>query len=229
MSLAPPVKDPAVAGENHQTIYRSISKAAICCVVFGLLGLTAFISPVFALLPAIGIACGIAALIGFSRYPDELVGRTANMIGLVLASIGLVGGIGYHAYVFATEVPEGYQRISFSELKPSKKVTYKFSPKAIDFNNKKVFVKGYTRPGQKKSNLKHFMLVGDFGACCFGGTPEITDVIAVSIQTEDTVDYSYSLRRIGGQFRLYETQARSDGIDKDVPNIYYQIYADYVK
>ena len=228
MSLSPPVKDPALMGEK-ELAYRSISKAAICCTIFGFLGLSSFFSPVFAILPAIGIACGIAGIIGFAKYPDELIGRTANYLGLTLSVVGLIGGIAYHGYIYATEVPDGYQRISFSELKPSRKSTLKFSPKAIDFNKKKVFVKGYTRPGQKRSELKDFMLVGDFGACCFGGSPEITDVIAVSIQTDDRVDYSYSLRRIGGQFQLYEGQAKSDNIDKDVPAIYYQIYADYVK
>lgn len=207
--------------------YRTVSKAAVCCIVFAILGLTSFVSPVFVVLPVIGVVCGISAMLTFLKYPDEMIGQVANVIGLSVAMIGMIGSIGYHSYIYTTEVPEGYQRISFSDLKPSKRDQLDFSPKALDFNRTKVFVKGYTRPGEKRHNLKSFILVGDFGACCFGGNPKITDVIAVSIISDDTVDYSYRLRRIGGEFRLHEN--RSAIHEKDIPAIYYEIVADHVK
>lgn len=207
--------------------YRTVSKAAVCCIVFAILGLISFVSPVFVILPLIGVICGISAMMTFHKFPNEMIGRLANVVGLGVALVGLVGSVGYHAYVYRTEVPEGYQRISFSQLKPSKRDQLDFSSKALEFNKTKVFVKGYTRPGEKKHNLKSFILVGDFAACCFGGNPKITDVIAVSIVSDDTVDYSYRLRRIGGEFRLHEN--RSAIHNKDIPAIYYEIVADHVK
>jgi len=173
--------------------FKAVSKAAVACLVFAILSASAFMSQLFVILPIIGIGCGVAALAGIKRYPDELVGRIPARIGVLVCAVLLIGSVAYHSYVYATEVPPDHRRIS----------NLPYSEKAQELDGQKVFIKGYVRPPSgKKRRLKNFIMVGDFGDCCFGGNPKITEVIAVKISSDDTVDYSYGLRRIGGTFRL---------------------------
>ena len=209
--------------------YRTVSKAAVVCVVFALLGILAFLFPAFTLLPFLSICFGLAAIYNFKRFPDQLSGNLATKICMALSAIVLVGSVSMHAYIYATEVPEGYQRISFYDLSPKKNAEYIFSKKAVNFDGENVFLKGYVRPGMKKNRLKKFILVGDFGSCCFGGDPKITDVVAVSIQNnDDYVNYGYRLRRIGGKFKLHKHRPKSVQ-EKDLPYVIYEIEADHIK
>ncbi len=214
-------------GHEQNLQYRSISKAAVLSVVFAVLGLMYFIGVIFAILPILAIGFGLHAHSSCKKYPEELTGRKAALIGLALSVLTLLGAGGMHAYIYSTEVPEGYQRISFYDLKPNTKTQLWYSEKADDFDGKKVFLKGYVRPGDKKYELSSFIMVGDWGDCCFGGNPEITDVVGVSITTDDTVNYSLGLRRIGGTFRVNKNPLRTN--DDEVPQIVYEIHADYVK
>ena len=208
--------------------YRSVSKAAVVCVVFTLMSILSFVFPFFVLLPFLAIFFGWYALAQIKAYPEELTGKNAARLGMLMSAIALVSAVGMHGYIYATEVPEGYERVSFYALKPNKRTKLPVAEKAVELNGKKVFLKGYVRPGMKKNRLKKFILVGDFGSCCFGGNPEITDVVAVSLVNEDDyVNYGYRLRRIGGDFRLH---GRPKSVrEKDLPYILYEIEADYVK
>jgi len=215
-------------GDDQEAGYRAVSKAAVASVVFGILGSFSIWASVFIILPLLGLAFALIARSNIRRYPEELTGKAPAAIGLVFNLLLLVGSIGYHSYVYATEVPEGYQRISFSDLKPKpRESSLPFSPKAKDLDGKKVFLKGWVRPSDKKSGLKQFILVGDFGSCCFGGSPKPTDVVAVDIVVDQTVDYSLMQRKIGGTFRL-NTRPVQVG-DAEVPALYYQLEADYLK
>ncbi len=209
--------------------YRTVSKAAVVCVVFAVMGLLlAFVHLLFVILPLLSIGFGLFALYTFRRYPDELTGQTITRIAVAASAIVLVSSIARHAWVYATEVPEGYDRISFYELKPDKRSRAAFPQRAQELDGEKVFLKGYVRPGLKKNRLKKFILVGDFGSCCFGGNPEITDVVAVTIKNEnDHVDYGYRVRKISGEFILHR---RPKSVrEKDLPSVLYEIEADYVK
>ena len=215
--------------ENQsQFQYRSVSKAAICCVVFTLLSvLMCWLSPLFVLLPVLGVGFGWIAMANLKRFPDELAGKLGAQIGFTASLICLLASIGTHVYVYRTEVPEGYQRISFSDLKPPKRSALPYGEKAETINGEKVFLKGYVRPSTKKKGLKKFIMVGDFGDCCFGGSPKITEIVAVDIQIPKTIDYGWGLRKIGGTFRLNPNTKPSR--EKDIPRLFYEIEADYVK
>ena len=208
--------------------YRAFSKAAVACVVFGILGLTSFMATVFVILPIFGICFGLLALSNLKRFPNELIGSKAARIGTLVNLVCLLGSVGLHSYIYATEVPEGYQRVTFWDLQPDKLTRLPFSEKAKDLDGEKVFIKGYVRPGAKQKNLKKFIMVGDFGSCCFGGNPEITDIVSITIDTDKTVDYSLRLRRVTGRFKLNPKTKRLAG-EKDIPSVYYEIIADNVK
>ncbi len=207
--------------------YRAVSKAAVASFVFAILGLTAFVSPIFVLLPLLGIIFGIATLLSFRRFGDELVGKKIGMIGFGLSLLLLIGSIGGHVYEYQTEVPDGYMRMSFADLQPGKRTSTPFSERAAELDGQKVFLKGYTRPGDRQTGLKNFILVGDFGECCFGGSPKITDIVAVEIIGDGTVDYGYWTRKVIGTFQLNKNARRSN--EKDIPGVFYEIIADEVR
>jgi hypothetical protein len=208
--------------------YRSISKAAVACLVFGILSLLSFVGSVFVILPVFGLCFGLLALSNLKRFPNELIGRKAARVGTIVNLVCLLGSVGFHSYIYATEVPEGYQRMTFWDLQPDKTTQLPFSEKAKTFDGKKVFLKGYVRPGAKQKNLQKFILVGDFGSCCFGGNPEITDIVSITIDSDQTVDYSLRLRRVTGKFKLNPKTKHLKG-EKDIPSVYYEIIADNVK
>ena len=210
---------------NYQ--YRAISKATVLSVVFTLLGLAYLLIPALIVFPLVAVGAGVIALANIKRFPEELTGRLPAKICVFLSLALLVGGTAMHVYIYLTEVPEGYQRISYRMLKDNKKTKLPYSEEALDLDGKKVFLKGYVRPGARKKDLKRFILVGDFGDCCFGGNPEITDVVAINIIGDETVDYSWSLRKIAGTFRLNKKTMKTD--EKEVPRVFYQIEADIVK
>ncbi len=225
MSVEKAFSAPASFEQEQQ--YRSISKAAILSLLFGILGILSFLGAAFLLLPLLGIGFGLAGWAAVAKFPLEMIGKKAAIIGLVLSLISFVGATSLHVYIYNTEVPEGYQRISFNDLRPNKRTQLEYSEKADILDGKKVFVRGYVRPGDKRKNLKEFILVGDWGQCCFGGNPKITEVIGVSIKIDDTVDYGLGVRKIGGTFRLNK-HPRGTG-DKEVPRIIYEIEADHVR
>ena len=213
---------------QSQFQYRSVSKAAICCVVFTILSvLMCWLAPIFVVLPVLGVGFGWVALANLKRFPDELAGKLGARIGFAISLVCLIASLGTHIYVYATEVPEGYQRISFTDLKPRKRGKLPFGEKAQDVDGEKVFLKGYVRPSTKKKGLKKFIMVGDFGDCCFGGSPKITEIVAVDIQIPKTIDYGWGLRKIGGTFRLNPNTKPIR--EKDIPQVFYEIEADYVK
>ena len=213
------------AGNEFQ--YRTISKAAVASLAFAVLGLGAFVFQAFVLLPVLAIGFGFVALMEIRKYPEEITGGLAAKIGLGLGLLIAIGSIALHTYVHFTEVPEGYTRMAFSDLRPNLRTPLPFSEKSKELDGKKVFLKGYVRPSDQMTNLKSFILVGDFGDCCFGGNPKITEVVAVDITTDDLIDHSYFLRKIGGTFHL---DSRSRRINEDgIPTVFYSIEADYIR
>ena len=225
----PVKKKPVKSAFSQEEVYQAVSKSAVASVIFGVLGLSAFLHQIFLLLPLLALLFGFLALKAIRQWPDELVGKSAAKIGLILGLVCLVASVAMHSFIYATEVPEGYRRISFAELKPSSRAQKgAFPPRVQEFDGEKVFIKGYVRPPSgKQYGLKSFIMVGDFGDCCFGGDPEITDVVAIKITCDDTVNYGYGLRRIGGTFKLNPRTTVSD--EEEIPRVFYEIEADHVR
>ena len=207
--------------------YRTISKAAVASLVFAILGIGAFVFQAFLILPILAFGFGFVGLMEISKYPEEVTGKIAAQIGLVCGLLIAVGSIGRHTYDYMTEVPDGYERMAFTDLRPNVRTSLPYSEKAEKLDGKKVFLKGYVRPNAQMTNMKDFILVGDFGDCCFGGNPKITEVVAVNITSDDLIDHSYFIRKIGGTFRLDSSSRR---IDEDgIPKVFYSIEADYIR
>ena len=70
-------------------------------------------------------------------------------LGLVLSLLFLIGGVSYGGYVYATEVPDGYTRISFNTMKPDElqeRGGVAVPPDIAALEGQKIFIKGYIRP-----------------------------------------------------------------------------------
>jgi hypothetical protein len=145
---------------------------------------------------AIGVAAvitSVCCLVQIRRSTGELGGRKLTFMAFGLAMLFSVGGSSWHGYVYATEVPEGAERVSFSWL--AKQAPYyengqlRLADAALDLDGKHVFIKGYMYPTRQTTGLTTFLLLKDTGQCCFGGQPKETDMIVVEMQGDKTVDH----------------------------------------
>ncbi|MAD79319.1 MAG: DUF3299 domain-containing protein [Pirellulaceae bacterium] len=177
------------------------------------------------ILPLIGSILGSLGLSNIRKYPAELTGKTAAGLGTILGVALFIGGIACHALIYSTEVPDGYERLSFDVLKAGAQMPDYPPPTAQEMDGKQVFIKGYIYPGQQRLGLKEFVLVPDIGTCCFGGSPKQTHMVEVILKKGLTLDYSMTKRRLAGVLRVNPTLQPV----ADRPGVYYQLMADYAK
>lgn len=207
--------------------YRTLSFLAVVALVFGVISIpsaiAAAMNPLLLIFPFIGLLLGLAAVLKLRNRTDEFTGLGLAKAGLLLSTVLLIAGAGYASFVYATEVPNGFERLRFSQLQPVASFPRPWSPKAEEVAGKKVFVQGYLYPGKQRKNIKQFIMVPDLGTCCFGGQPKLTDMIQVTLEDPHRVDYSMSRRNFAGEFKLGEVQAEKVG------NVVYHLSATYVK
>jgi len=211
-------------------LYRAVSKPAVISCLLAVLSFTALWAPQLLFVPVIGLVLGIIGVISIRRYPTELTGLKAAYAGIIASLVIIVGSISIHTVIYYTEVPEGYDRISFGVLNAPRGSDENAPPppEAYELNGKKVFIKGYLHPGVSgQGNVRQFVLVGDLGTCCFGGQPELTHMIDVTIEKEkEPVTYNTSRRKLTGTLYVSRTPLRSPGVDKGG---FYRLVADSVR
>jgi hypothetical protein len=207
--------------------YRAVSLSAVTTLILGIISLPALLFSKLLILPAIGLLVGVYSVIHLGRRRHEFVGLNMARIGLALSALVLLGGSAYTGYVFATEVPDGYTRISFEALQPDvNHPQMPIPPAALELNGKRVFVKGYVHPGvDRRSGIKQFVLVPDMKTCCFGGQPKLTDMIEVTLQDPQRISYSFARRKLAGVLRVTPYKKQVAGLD----GVYYQLDAEYVR
>jgi hypothetical protein len=205
--------------------YRAVSKSAILSLILGLLSLAALSIPPLAVIPCIGLLLGWSSLRRIRRHPMEVSGLVPAAVGTLLCAGLLVGSVTLHAHTYATECPEGYQRISFDTLRPiDERPELPVSPAAVELNGKKVFIKGYVYPDGQQDNIRRFVLVPDMGTCCFGGQPKLTDMIEVTLTDPDRIKYSLRRRKLAGEL-VVDTQLKPIS---GLGGVYFQLKAHVV-
>ena len=139
---------------------------------------------------------------GLAEYPPlsgGSVGKVAAVLGSGLCGAILIGGLTVDWLAYATEVPDGYQRISFANLQRFPSTPNRpYHPEALKLNGQRIFVKGYLYPDGQQDDVKHFVLVPDMGTCCFGGQPKLTDMIEVTLEDPLRAEFARRKRRLGG-------------------------------
>jgi hypothetical protein len=165
------------------------------------------------------------------REPERYSGQSMATIGLVLSLLLLVGGVSYGGYVYATEVPDGYSRISFGTMKPDElqeRGGLIVPPEVSSLEGKNVFIKGYIRPDSVPvmHGIDQFLLVRDNNQCCFGDMTKIKyyDQVLVKMTGDHRLDFSRGVFCIGGKLHI-EPQYAMPGSPKTV----FSLTADYAK
>lgn len=212
--------------DDHFMPYRAVSKAAVTSLVLALISVAAIFSASMLVIPFAGLVSGLIGLMQIRRYPKELTGRAVAVIGTIISGLLLFGAAAIHGAVYMNEVPDGYIRISFSDLQPTEEYPYlPFSPKAAELNGKKVFIKGYVYPDGQQYGIKQFVLVRDLGTCCFGGQPKLTHMVQVTLRDPLQISYSMKRRRLMGTFHVDGALKPVSGVN----GVYFQLDADNVK
>ena len=214
--------------EEDDIEFRSLSKMAIASVIFAFFGASGFLIAPLSVLAIVGVGLGLFGLFVVAKYPEEFAGKWIATVGICLSILIFAGSAGMHAYIYMTEVPEGKTRISFADLQPRSKTTgLRVSQKSLEITGQDVFIKGYVYPGKKRENLDKFILVRDFGTCCFGGSPKPTHMVEIELKGGRRTQYNKRLRRVGGTFNV-ENQLKKVQED-DLPGVFYRIEADYLQ
>ena len=207
--------------------YRALSTAAVASLIVGLLSPLAALDWTLVAIPAIGLPLAAFAWWNVRRHADELSGAALARAGFVLSLVFLVVGPARLTYEYVTEVPEGYERVSYAELQPDPaQASQLVPPSALALEGTKIFIKGYVYPGRQKDGIREFLLVRDQGECCFGGNPRITDRIQVSLVDPLRLTYEPRLHRVGGTFHV---EALTTTIDGARGGVYYHLKADHLQ
>ncbi len=219
--------------------YRPLSVSAIASLVFGALSVLVAVGArssvesavVLTPIPLIGLALGVVSLRRMRASENEFTGAGAAKAGIALSAAFLAGGLAFAGYVHATEVPEGYARTSFAEMKPDEvdlRGGHTIPPEVAALDGKKVFIKGYFRPGTSRTttNVTKFLLVRDDNQCCFGDLSAVQfyDQIQVAMMKGMTVDYSPGLYRMGGILKI-----NPENVGRNSGRPVYSLEADYAK
>ncbi len=204
-------------------VYKAVSRAAVSSCVLGVMGVLSFwLVPLLAL-PVLGLVLALVGMRNLRRYSGELTGLPIAIAGLLLCGVTLAIAPALHFYTYVTEVPEGYQRVFFSQLK-SPYVDADIPPEtAMELNGKQVFLKGYIHPTSIASNsARQFVLVPDLGTCCFGGQPKLTHMVEVTLSGDSFARYGMRQVKLAGTL-LVDSQLKPVN---DLQGVFYQLKAD---
>ena len=225
--------------ESNEFQYRPLSMAAIASLVFGMVGLLTIVAANTSLIqclmmspiPLLGVVLGITSLSRIKAMPDQISGKGLAVAGVALSLVGLISGVGYASFVYATEVPEGYQRTSFEELRPDEveRRGNDLIPRKIKkLDGEKVFIKGYMRADStpRRHNVDKFLLVRDNEQCCFGDLSSVQffDQILVSTVGNLSTDYSTRIFRTGGTLKI-----NPDNVGRGVGHPVYELKVDHLE
>jgi hypothetical protein len=184
--------------------YRALCPSAVASIVVGALSILSAVHWSLAIVPLAGIGLGWRAVQRIRRAPDEWTG-----LGLARLGIGLSAGlwiIGYGWLIFArtSEVPYGYERVSYEMLQPDPNAPAEPIPQsALDMQDKRVFIKGYMKPVRRQTGIKEFTLCPTNGECPFCiPNPKRTEMIRVVLQGDLETIYTTHLVGVGGRFQV---------------------------
>ena len=210
--------------EEEYLRYRSISAQAVVALILAIVSLTAIFFVGLVFLPLIGIIVGLLALRTIRQRPDELTGGGMAATAVAICVLSAVASISWSAWVYVTELPDGYERIGYAELQPVEETGLPVSKRSLELNGQRVFVKGYIYPDDRGARVRQFVLVPDLGTCCFGGQPKLTDMIEVTLKEPLATGYSMIQKKLGGTLYVDTRLKPVSGLN----GVYYRLEADYL-
>src|SRR3954468_10585059 len=115
-----------ITSHDDDIQYKALHTGALIAFVLGLLSvcvvLTAANSLEYTLMvvpiPVVGMFFALRALSRIRQNPEQYTGLGLARAGLALSTVFLVAGLAYGGYVYKSELPDGYTRLSFNDMKP---------------------------------------------------------------------------------------------------------------
>lgn len=214
--------------------YKPIPVLAPVTFVLGLASLVVLVTSFGIIIGAMGAILGTICFLSSVGNRSEIGGFRMTVVGLVLCLTTTIYGSSKLAYDYSTEVPEGYQRVSFSNDIAEKGFIPKYiagqpvndyHPDVKALHGKQIFLKGYMYPTRQTEDITEFILAKDNGDCCFGGEPKTTDMILVKMDQADAVNFTDKKVSVAGEFltspnhsegltQVYEMKASHFAISK---------------
>lgn len=195
--------------EEQEFVYRPIPALVPVSMAFVFISLIAAMWDVLLVIPLVGVLVAAFAWRQVRRSQGTLSGGWLAATSLMLQLAMLTGFGALHVYCYATEVPEGFERIRFKTDISKKGFTtvdgqVGIHPDVQKLTDKKVMIKGYMYPTKQMTNIKSFVLCVDNGDCCFGGQPKPSDMILVKMQDDKTVNFydNKVMVAVSGVFRV---------------------------
>lgn len=208
----PPAAVEVWEDDTPQPTYQVLYPPAVISLVLGGLSILTFLSWYLAVLPVAGILLGLQALREIKHAPLELTGKRLALAGLGL-SVGLwiVGGTAL-VMIHTSEVPIGYTETSFPSLQPNRDAGEILPAKAIDLNDKRVYLTGFMYPGRQSIRIKEFLLVPTQGHCKFCQTSIVpTEMVRVKFTGDVLADYSTNRVGVGGKLHVDQSPGFQEG------------------
>ena len=209
---------------DDATPYRAMCPWAVMSVVVGALSMPVLVfwfSWFWIVVPAVGAWCGWRALQKIRQSPDVWTGRLVAQIGIGLSLGFWLFGYGWLTFNKTRDIPYGYEWITYEKLQPDPNTPTEPIPESAQaFKEKKVYLKGFMRPGRRQTGIKEFVLVPLNGECPFCiPNPKPTEMIRVVLQGDLETTFTTRQIGVGGRFQIDPT---------DPSRIPYSIDADYL-
>jgi hypothetical protein len=205
-NTAPAAHSVAIEPGFDEFAYKPIPPLAPVSLLLGICALAGLLSVLGLIFGLFGFALGWVCLRQIKLADGGLGGLKLARSGVFLSAALFASGLGLHVYWYLTELPEGYQRVNFSQDISRKGFVIednrpRMHPDVQALDGQKLFVKGYMYPIGEEQGLTDFILCRDNGQCCFGGQPKLTDMIKVKME-KGTATYSAGMVSVAGVFRL---------------------------
>ncbi len=178
------VTAPAVSGEFD---YTPLSPLAPISLLLGIAGLSAFLGFYGIFIALIALVFSWVTLRRIRQSEGAIGGVLFARIGLVLSSIAFVAGTAMFSVAYATECPEGYERVNFPRQISGPMFQFdelgrrQIHEDVVPLLDRPIFIKGFVYQTQTTRNRRSFILLKDNGKCCFGGKPQPFDMIQIHL------------------------------------------------
>ena len=209
--------------------YRTVNTVAMASLGIGALSFLALLNEAMWIIPIAGIVLALRARTVIRRNPAEFTGLGFARAGLALSLFFLLASATVVGVIYHTEVPPGYERISFSQLQPDPSQPGDAIPaSARALEGKKVFLKGYVNKAvTQQKGLKMVVLHPDNGDCCFGNaTPKLTDMVLVNMVDPHRLDYHPYVTRVAGTFHVEARPVEGMG---QITHVIYHLDGEYAR
>jgi hypothetical protein len=195
------------AAATNEFGYRPVPLLAPLGFFLGLMSALGYLGLLMIPIGFFGLVVSAVCILRLRRFRGEYGGMWLAVSGFVMSLVFFTSSAAIWAYGYRTEVPEGYQRLNFTEDISNKGFIVDkahkdiFHPEVKALDGQKVFIKGYMYPTNQTTGIKSFLLVKDNAQCCFGGNPKINDMIMVTLKSGPGVEFHQGvLMSVAGTF-----------------------------